>query len=230
MVIKSLPSSSYIEQQNAVFVKKAFDYEKLLTVKISEIKGLHREISSIKRIISQKKNDESNLNDKMQVFKTRSENQIKEISTMNLKIKNLEQVIEKLGHEKEEKEMALQRKTRKYRSEIARAKRCKNCSQRSIKKIKGPGLMNDLNQIKEESLSNYSMSDSDNKEIDLNDYQNALDETKKLRGMYNSLQFKYVSSREQTNNYRIKKEMLADRNTKLRHQIKRLMEQSSFKK
>ena len=213
--ISHLPDNiSYIESQNKKFVSKAFKYEKILTQKFKDISKLEKKHAYLRKEYDEKKNNNIDLSDKIQVQKIKIQMQVDEITKLSNKIKNYERIVENLEHELNNKDLKLQRKTKKYRREIARAKKCSNCSQRSIRKIKGSSskiLLNDLNQIKEESLSNYSDTDSDHQEVDLNDYQEVLDSRNKIRGMYNQIKAKYMDCINQKQWYKVRYQVLSNK-------------------
>ena len=222
--LQTTPSHfSFVEENNRQFVTNAFNYEKILVKKLKELSELQEKEGRTMRELEEKKNENINLQDKIQVHKNRTDTQAAEIRKLNDKIKDYERIVENLEHELNNKEMKLHRKTRKYRNEIARARKCGNCSQRSMRKIKGKGseiLLNDLNQIKEESLSNYSETDSDDQEVNLNDYQEILDSRNEIQGRYNELMAKYLDCRSKKKKYQLRFKVLADKNNKYRKILK----------
>jgi hypothetical protein len=223
MTLNAPKNISFIEEQNHQFVRNAFNYEKILVKKLKELSNLKERESKLMAELEEKKHDNINLMDKIQVHKNKTMTQDTEITKLSDKIKDYQRIVENLEHEMTNKEMKLARKTRKYRNEIARAKRCGKCSQRSMRKIKGKNsevLLNDLNQIKEESLSNYSETDSDHQEVNLNDYQEILDSRNEIQGRYNALMAKYLDCKNNKMKYKIKSRMLADKNIKYKKLLK----------
>lgn len=224
--LKTSPDSfSFVENQNKKFVENAFNYEKLLMQKMKELGKLKEREAQLRKSLEERKNENINLEDKIQVHKNKTDLQENEIGKLNDKIKDYERIVENLEHELNSKEMKLTRKTRKYRKEIARAKKCAKCSQRSMRKIQGKKseiLLNDLNQIKEESLSNYSETDSDDQDVNLNDYQEVLDSRNKIQGQYNELMAKYLDCRNKKSKYQLRYQMLSDKNAKYRKILKEI--------
>lgn len=219
--LKLVPENfSFIERQNREFVKKMFSYEKQLVAKMKDLGELEERVRKVERERAEQTHVNINLQDKIQVHVNKTATQQKEILELRDKNKNYQRIVENLGHDINNLEMKLARKSRKYRSEIARARKCGKCSQRSMRKIKGRGsevVMSDLNQIKEESLSNYSETDSDDQEVNLNDYQEVLDSRNEIQGRFNALMAKYMDCRNMRNKYQMKYKLLMDRNIKAKH-------------
>ena len=229
--VEGLAQPSFLEQQNSEFVKKAFQYEKMIALKMKEMKEMRQKFDNFKRELADRKIENANLRDKMQVHKKRSEDKDNDLKKLNAEVKNYERVVGNLEHKIEVKDMKLSRKTKKYRSEIARARKCKNCSQRSIRKSgvkKSERLLQDLKDIEEESLSDRTDSDSDRQEVNMNDYQEIVDSRNQWRGRYNELHAKYMDCFNSTNNYRIKYRMMADKNMKLRSLAKKKAQKKPF--
>lgn len=219
-IISNNLSFSFLEQSNKKTIDKYFNLNNLVIQKEKEILNHINDKNIIVKDKNKINQDKKNLEDTVQVMKSKTNKLQKDNDDYNEKNKKLENIIADLTYQMNNLELKLNRKNRKYAKQIKKVKKCPNCSQRSLSKrfsnkliVSGKEQYINKNNINCHDSNESSDTDSDTEEVNKNDYNKIKKEMEKYRGKYMEFQSKYINSQEKLHHYISKYRSIVKNNT-----------------